>query len=379
MDRDFLVSVCILNHNYGRFLAAAIESVLGQTHANVDLVVVDDGSTDDSREVIERYGDRVRAHLQERGGQAAAAWSGVQRTRGEAVVFLDSDDVLEPDICARIAQAFDIQPDLAMLQWRLGTIDAEGKSLGRELPPRAGILPSGDLSEHVLRVRNWPYQLTTGAAYAAWALRRVLPANLPPGEYHALDQWINELVPLLGPIRSLDVIGGWHRRHGKNHTAFDLTSAEWPRRMIKLTLNSHEQVRSLAAELGRECPEDALDMRDPALLGWRLWSLTVDANEHPFPDDRRFDIGMQGIVASLRHPHFPWRHRAKRAAWFTLVAALPVSIAKKVIAQYRPEGPLSFRPKRTGRDARHQPALALQPGPSAGAGDSPNRKAAGTH
>jgi glycosyltransferase involved in cell wall biosynthesis len=342
---SLVVTVCILNHNYGRFLAAAIDSVLDQTHTDVDLLVVDDGSTDESREVIERYGDRVRAHLQEQAGQAAAAWSGVQQARGKAILFLDSDDALEPDICARIAEAFHLQPDLAMLQWRLGTIDAEGNSLGRELPPRAGILPSGDLSEHVLRVRNWYYQLTTGAAYATWALRRVLPARLPAGEYHALDQWVNELVPLLGPVRSLDVIGGWHRLHGRNYSAFELRSADWPRRMIELTLNSHARVRSLAVELGRDCPEDARDLRDPALLGWRLWSLTVDREHHPYPDDRRPVIGAQGIVASLAHPLFPWRHRAKRAVWFALVAGLPPIIAQRVIARFPMDaGALSFLP-----------------------------------
>ena len=341
---SFLVTVCILNHNYGRFLAAAIGSVLEQSHAEVDLVVVDDGSTDESREVIERYGGRVRAHLQEQAGQAAAAWSGVREARGAAIVFLDADDLLERDICARVAEAFHLQPDLAMLQWRLGTIDAEGKLLGRELPPRAGILPSGDLSEHVLRVRNWYYQLTTGAAYATWALRRVLPARLPAGEFHALDQWVNELVPLLGPIRSLDVIGGWHRLHGTNYSAFEPGSAEWPRRMIRLTLNTHDQVRSLAAELGRECAEDARDLRDPALLGWRLWSLTVDAKQHPFPQDRRPVIGAQGIVASLGHPHFPWRHRVKRALWFAMVAGLPPIIAQRVIARFPSDGPLSILP-----------------------------------
>jgi hypothetical protein len=341
---DFLVTVCILNRNYGRYLAAAIESVLGQTYPDVDVLVVDDGSTDDSRQVIERYGDRVRAHLQEQAGQAAAAWSGLQEARGSAVVFLDADDVLDAGICAHIAEAFHLEPGLAMLQWRLGTIDADGNLLQRELPPRAGILPSGDLSEHVLRVRNWYYQLTSGVAYATWALQRVLPARLPAGEYHALDQWVNELVPLLGPVRSLGVIGGWHRLHGKNFSAFELTSADWPRRMIRLTLNTHEQVRSLAAELGRECPEDARDLRDPALLGWRLWSLTADPEQHPFPDDRRLAIGFQGIVASLGHPHFPWRHRIKRSVWFTVVAGLPPTVARRVIARYPSDGPLSIRP-----------------------------------
>jgi hypothetical protein len=221
-----------------------------------------------------------------------------------------------------------------ILQWRLRTIDADGRPLGRVLPPRPGLLPNGDLSEHVLRIRNWQYQVTTGVAYASWALRKVLPAHLPEGELHALDQWLNELLPLLGPIRSLDEVGGAHRIHPGNFSAFAGTSADWPRRMIRLTLNSHEHVRRLAAELGRACPADARDLRDPAVLGWRLWSLTVDPEGHPFPADRRRILGAQGIAASLSHPHFPWRHRLRRTAWFAAVSSLPSTVAQRVISRY---------------------------------------------
>ena len=158
-----------------------------------------------------------------------------------------------------------------------------GRPSGRILPPRAGVLPSGDLSEHVLRVRNWHYQLTSGVAYAAWAARRVLPADLPEGETHALDQWLNELIPVLGPVRSLDEIGGSHRIHRQNFSASVGTSADWPRRMIILTLNTHHRLRQLAAELGRSCPQDARTLPDPALLGWRLWSLTARSEPSSLP------------------------------------------------------------------------------------------------
>src|ERR1700757_584817 len=65
-------TVVINNYNYGQFLGTAIESALGQTYANTEVVVVDDGSTDDSREIIASYGDRVRAVLKSNGGQASA-------------------------------------------------------------------------------------------------------------------------------------------------------------------------------------------------------------------------------------------------------------------------------------------------------------------
>jgi hypothetical protein len=111
--------------------------------------------------------------------------------------------------------------------------------------------------------------------------------------------------------------------------------------MIRLTLNSHEHVRRLAAELDRACPEDARELRDPAFLGWRLWSLTVDPAGHPFPDERRRSVGVQGIAASLSHPHFPWRHRIKRAGWFAAVGGLPRPAARRVIARYPSDGPIS--------------------------------------
>jgi len=217
------------------------------------------------------------------------------------------------------------------------------------IPPRPGLMPSGDLSEHVLRVRNWYYQLASGTAYAAWATRRVLPAHLPEGEYHALDQWLNELLPLLGPVRSLDVIGGSRRVHSGSFSESPRSPAEWPRRMIRLMSNSHEHVRVLAAELGRECPEDVRDFRDPAFFGWRLWSLTVDPEKHPFPDDRRSTMAVQGIKTSLTHPFFPWRHRMKRAAWFAVVGGLPRGAARRTVTRFHLDGPISFSHGLNGR------------------------------
>ena len=344
------ISVCITNYNYAQYLPAAIESVLAQTYPDVELIVVDDGSTDDSRRVLAQYrDDELRAILQEQAGQAAAGWAAFQAAQGEVVIFLDADDVLEPNVCAAIAEAFTREPGLAMVQWRLGTIDAAGKPLPRVIPPRPGLMPSGDLSDHVLRIRNWNYQLASGTAYAAWAARRVLPAHLPDGEYHALDQWLNELLPLLGPVRSLDVIGGSRRVHSRSFSEATRSPAEWPRRMIRLMTNSHDHVRVLAAELGRECPQDVRDFRDPAFLGWRLWSLTVDPEDHPFPDDRRSTMAIQGIATSLTHPFFPWRHRVKRATWFAVVGGLPRGAARRTVTRFPLDGPISFSQGPNGR------------------------------
>src|SRR5690242_15345928 len=82
-NAPLLVSIIIDNYNYGQYLQAAIESALGQTYHNIEVVVVDDGSTDDSREVIGRYDGRITAVLKENGGQASALNAGFVRSHGQ--------------------------------------------------------------------------------------------------------------------------------------------------------------------------------------------------------------------------------------------------------------------------------------------------------
>jgi glycosyltransferase involved in cell wall biosynthesis len=87
-----LVSVVIPNHNYGRFLSQALESVFAQTYRRVEVLVVDDGSTDGSLEVMRRYEGRIRSAFQANAGVSRARNLGVRESRGELIAFLDSDD-----------------------------------------------------------------------------------------------------------------------------------------------------------------------------------------------------------------------------------------------------------------------------------------------
>jgi glycosyltransferase involved in cell wall biosynthesis len=92
-----LVSVIIPNYNHGRYLPDAIESVLQQRYDHVEIIVVDDGSTDDSRQIAARYGEQIRAIWQENQGLSAARNTGLRAAQGEYIVLLDADDMLEPD------------------------------------------------------------------------------------------------------------------------------------------------------------------------------------------------------------------------------------------------------------------------------------------
>src|SRR5579859_6087931 len=130
-----LASVVVNNHNYGRFLRAAIDSALAQTHSEVEVVVVDDGSTDDSAAIIASYGDRIVPILKDNRGQASAVNVGVARSHGEIVFLLDSDDVLRPDIVERVVHAFEADPAVVWVMFRLEVIDRDGRSKSVLKPP----------------------------------------------------------------------------------------------------------------------------------------------------------------------------------------------------------------------------------------------------
>src|SRR6266571_4575720 len=100
------VDIVVNNFNYGRFLAEAIDSALAQTYSNVRVIVVDDGSTDESREVLGAYRDSAEVVLKSNGGQASALNNGFARSTGDVVIFLDADDMLRSDAAALAAAAF---------------------------------------------------------------------------------------------------------------------------------------------------------------------------------------------------------------------------------------------------------------------------------
>jgi glycosyltransferase involved in cell wall biosynthesis len=142
-----LVSIIIINFNYGRFLRQAIDSALDQTYRPVEVVVVDDGSTDCSREIMRSYGDQIVSVLKKNGGQGSAFNFGFAKTSGEIACFLDSDDALLPDAIERIIALFD-PPDIVKVHWPLWIIDSAGARTGRVKEPE---LPEGDFREIVYR------------------------------------------------------------------------------------------------------------------------------------------------------------------------------------------------------------------------------------
>jgi glycosyltransferase involved in cell wall biosynthesis len=333
------VSVVISNYNYGHFLKTAIDSALQQTYAEVEVIVVDDGSTDDSKEVIERASlldNRVQAIFKPNGGQASSINAGFGRSTGDVVFFLDADDALMPDAAERVVEALERNPDAAKVHFHLDIIDADGMRLGRRHPAKP--LPSGNLAQDVVLYSAYGWAPTSGNAYARTTLARLLP--VPEIEYRiSADHYLNNLAPLLGPVVALREAGGCYRQHGNNNVwtrgSNDIDDRFVNRIQAGISRMSGTRARQLllAEELGLPLPKAPKSAwRVHARL--RLLSLRFRPKTHPIPGDSVWRAGRDGAVLSLlakSNPGTRLDQRLVEAAWFAAVACAPAPAARAIV------------------------------------------------
>jgi glycosyltransferase involved in cell wall biosynthesis len=315
-----LVTILIDNYNYAAYLGQAVDSALAQTHPRVEVLVVDDGSTDGSREILAGYGERIRTILQANAGQAAAMNRGLAEARGEILLTLDSDDTLEPDTAARVAAVFADDPACVRIQYRLATVDADGRATGATMPPRRVPLQDGDLRPLLLRARGFRTAPTSGNAWSTAALRR-LPA-VPEDSYRQhVDRWWSDLIALLGTSRVLPGTAGTYRVHAVSHSTVERRELNYFTDRLARRRVLHEAARQVAQEAGLgELPERPEQMQDAALCSWRLaaYKLGLPLERRELPA-----LLLSGVRDNLRQPDKPWRARLAHTGWFLALATTP--------------------------------------------------------
>jgi hypothetical protein len=263
MGTNSLVSIIISNYNYGHFLCQAIDSALAQTYPRTEVIVVDDGSTDNSRQILAGYAGRAQILLQENGGQAAALNYGFRISQGQLIVFLDADDLLLPTALEQAVSLF-CGGKTAKVHWPLAVIDERGARTG-EVCPDWGPLAEGDLREAVLRrgADGYVWSPTSGNCWSRAFLERVLPFR---EARHSLwpDFYLATLAPLYGLVHRLAEPQGLYRLHGANYTFVAIET-----RLGRL----REQQDHCEAALGRHCRALSLDpdLRQCREKSWYEW------------------------------------------------------------------------------------------------------------
>ncbi len=215
MNSNPLVSVIITNYNYARYLGEAIDNVLNQSYRNFELIIVDDGSKDNSTEIIQDYSqkfpDKIIPILKENGGQASAFNAGFRASRGEIISFLDSDDFWKPERLKEIVNVFQ-KGIYSIVQHNMEIADEHSHSKGKLY--REGLF-SGDAKKLLLDYCHLDlFVPTSGVCFRRDALDKILP--VPESWKICADAYLTRIVLFYGFLYSFEQPLGYYRIHENN-------------------------------------------------------------------------------------------------------------------------------------------------------------------
>jgi hypothetical protein len=207
------VTVLITNYNYVQFLPHAIDSVLAQRYPSMQVLIIDDGSTDGSRDIIADYGNRITSIMQANAGQAAAVNRGIDASTGDVVCFLDADDAFLPRKVERVVAEFG-DPTVQLVYHQLQPVEADGlRPIGKPIPRAVW---RGNIRAQVERSGGWwPRPTTSGLAFRRSFLERVSPV---PTDHRVswTDTYLAGLAPFVGNVAGIREPLGILRLHGSN-------------------------------------------------------------------------------------------------------------------------------------------------------------------
>lgn len=209
-----LITVLIDTYNYGRFIEEAIDSVLSQGFATeqAEILVVDDGSTDDTAERVKKFGSKVRYIYKPNGGQASAFNMGFLHAAGELVFLLDADDYFLPGKLRRVVQEFQDHPEVGMIYHGLRELD---EASGKLRDPAHEFVPvSGSILSDRSKLLSYLMYPTSCLAFRRSALQQIFP--VPDPLAIQADAYLTLLIPFLTPVLAIPETFSVYRAHGLN-------------------------------------------------------------------------------------------------------------------------------------------------------------------
>lgn len=319
------ISVLINSYNYGGYLPFAIESALQQTHPRVQVVVVDDGSTDDSQQIIQTFGDRVESRFQENQGQTEACRHALTLAKHEIVIFLDADDLLEADAASQVAAIW--RAGVVKVQYSLKVIDEHGVFRGDVFPKYPRSMTPEKVRADIYRSGSYQDSPTSGNAYGRAFLEKAMPLLTVR---HAPDGDLNGLAPLYGDVLTIAQPLGRYRIHGENSFAQARLDVDRFKDYIQQSQNRVVFLRKHYRTKDRTIDEDVLK-RDLKYLEYQLVVARLDQS------DSRSTMNVLRILyhvmeASRSSPQDLAR-RILRAVWALALTFSPKPLARLLAEQ----------------------------------------------
>ncbi|MCK1722062.1 glycosyltransferase family A protein [Bradyrhizobium sp. 141] len=320
------ITIFITNFNYARFISQAIESALAQTYDRVSIMVVDDGSTDNSVEVIQRYSE-VRLLSKLNGGQVSAVIHGTATLSGDIVIFLDSDDYLYPHACQEIAAAY--APGISLIQYRLDK-KRSGTAVGQypDFP-----FMDGDLKSKVLRHGFIHSSPTSGNAFSVEHVRRMLQTIDPSTEgRNYIDGYLIFSAPFTGTVKVINRALGAYNVHGANVSLAGGKTLKSVTNSINSAIWQRKGYLRIASPDGGETEIDAKALMSLSASQYRNAFLVEKAyGTRLVGEMSRASLVMKSMARFLRFPGMSPARRVYNAVAAAALFVAPASVCRKLI------------------------------------------------
>jgi glycosyltransferase involved in cell wall biosynthesis len=311
------VSVIVSNYNYARYLEIAVNSVLSQTYTNIELIIVDDGSTDTSSDILLRYEHWALIVHQRHGGETSSRNEGYRHATGEIVAFLDADDYWKPDAVAKVLASW--RPGLGKLQFALKVVDHEGRPTGGRMPRLP--LTEGRVEHLLLTTGRYITSPTSGNFYSREFLDSIFP--VPVAEWpQSMDSYAATYAAFYGPIRAIHEELGCYRVHSSNMTRVSGDGQVHPQqiqRLMERGLRLRHLIEQIAQERHLVC--------SPGIVTSHWLYLKLDLARSALSDRPAFSamwpFAKRMLRSVLTSPDLDWLHRVQWVAWILAVVVLP--------------------------------------------------------
>jgi glycosyltransferase involved in cell wall biosynthesis len=320
------LSVIIANYNYREFVGAAISSALAVDWPDKEVIVVDDASTDDSRSVIDGFRGKVAAYFRPKSYQLGAHIFGFEQSVGDVIIFLDADDLLEPDVMLEVAKVW--RPGVSKVQYRMNLIDAAGAQLGTAIPQFPLTDNTEELRRTFLRTMAYTTPPGSGNAYSRDLVR--IAFAMAPATIRESDAVLLTLAPMMGDILTIRKPLARYRIHGNNTMLMHSLDAAKIRSRLQQDVELALLFATAAQRLHLPLAHDPLS-RNFNHLQYRFASHLVEPSAHPFPKDTVIGLGYRLICAAVTYSQMPLRERAILLVWTIACVLTPPPYRRNLI------------------------------------------------